>query len=216
MEPLGAQPAQHLEAVDAGQADVEDDEIRRLAQRRIRAPLRPSARRRPGSPPAGGRTGCRARRRIRPRRSGSWQPRAEIYTSRRPAMACSGRLVRRVPRPGYLRAGRGNDHVLPPPLVPAYFAVDRVLEHRIHLDEVEEADQRRPGLQFLIRVEMVCDAPFPKRIGEVQTDDREVQRAGSRIRSAKRRSRWPSPRGRRTRTGFQPARWSRRCREPWL
>src|SRR5205814_1699211 len=50
-----------------------------------RAPPRRSWRRPPGSPPAGGRTGCPARRRTRPRRSGSWHSwRGRLYTGSPP------------------------------------------------------------------------------------------------------------------------------------
>ena len=62
-----AQPAQHLEAIDAGQPDIQEDEVRR----QLVAMLSPSSRvgreRSPRSLPAGGRTGRHARPRTRPR-----------------------------------------------------------------------------------------------------------------------------------------------------
>ena len=91
LRPGRAQPAEDLEAVHARQAHVEDDEVRRLVAWRSRGPPRRSGRRRPRSPPAGGRTGCRARPRARLRRSGSWRPSRRCYTGGATGRAPTGR-----------------------------------------------------------------------------------------------------------------------------
>ena len=143
LAPARANAAEDLEAVDARQADVEHDEVRRLVRRRCRGPPRRSGRPRPRSPPAGGRTGC---------------PRATAYSSSTMRMVAATRRCyteschrpasgRTVARPWYPTArSSGRLVAARPPASRSPFRSRRTNRHpevRFHVHRHRPPDARR-------------------------------------------------------------------------